>query len=40
MDVQGTSSQYYPVKNWKFKAKDDPFVTSMGEMEKYALAED
>lgn len=40
MDVQGTSSQYYPVKNWKFKAKDDPFVTSMGEMEKYALADD
>ena len=40
MDVQGTSSQYYPVKNWKFKVKENPFMTPMGPMEKYALAED
>ena len=41
IDVQGTSSQYYPVKNWKFKAKDDFEMTKTGEkVSKYALADD
>ncbi len=48
IDVQGTSSQYYPVKNWKFKPKNNPnFLIGPEEAgddreksEKYALAPD
>ena len=48
IDVQGTSSQYYPVKNWKFKPKKEPnFLIGPKEAgddrersTKYALAPD
>ena len=48
IDVQGTSSQYYPVKNWKFKPKDNPYFLigpeeagdNREKSEKYALAPD
>ena len=41
IDVQGTSSQYYPVKNWKFKAKSKFYMTGLEEeRDKYALADD
>lgn len=37
-DVQGTSSQYYPRKNWKFKALVDFIMSQTGaSSEKYAL---
>lgn len=37
-DVQGTSSQYYPRKNWKFKFLTDIVLTQSGETaKKYAL---
>ena len=47
IDVQGTSSQFYPLKNWKFKSKYDPekpneamkFATADGKFEKYAIAD-
>lgn len=49
LDVQGTSSQYYPVKNWKFKSKykkdgktiEQTFDMVNGDkLTKYALADD
>lgn len=37
-DVQGTSSQYYPRKNWKFKFLTDIVLTQSGDTaSKYAL---
>ena len=37
-DVQGTSSQYYPRKNWKFKFLEDLIYTLTGQTaSKYAL---
>lgn len=37
-DVQGTSSQYYPRKNWKFKALSDFVMSQTGQsVSKYAL---
>ncbi|WP_407403402.1 hypothetical protein [Sodaliphilus sp.] len=37
-DVQGTSSQYYPRKNWKFKFLEDITMTHSGSTaKKYAL---
>lgn len=49
LDVQGTSSQYYPVKNWKFKSSYKNsnkekvtcyFETAKGKSDKYALGDD
>jgi hypothetical protein len=44
IDVQGTSSQYYPVKNWKFKRKgaDFTFPKELGKKaaSTYALNDD
>lgn len=39
IDVQGTSSQYYPRKNYKIKFKDG-FVTPTGTVSKYAMNAD